>query len=153
MRRHRFTILLALAALGSSVGPIHAAVVDEIAPFVQPDGSTFTVRVYRDEFGLFMATTEGYVIQNPTDEAYYYARYDEEGNAAPTAMKVGGDHSVTDLAILEEANYAALAEMARRLHEGTERSSGQGTASGSGMFFYRLATETLQSTRTMALVK
>ena len=69
----------------------------------QPDGSTFTVRVYRDEFGLFMATTAGYVVQNPTDEAYYYARYDAEGRAAPTAMKVGGDHSVTDLAILDRS--------------------------------------------------
>ena len=94
----------------------------------QPDGSTFTVRVYGDEFGLFMATTEGYVIQNPTDKTYYYARYDAEGRAAPTAMKVGGDHSVMDLARLSEANSAALAEMARRLHEGTERSSGRGVA-------------------------
>ena len=119
----------------------------------QPDGSTFTVRVYRDEFGLFMATTEGYVIQNPTDEAYYYARYDEEGNAAPTAMRVGGDHDMMDLDGLAEANSVALSEMARRSREGTEGSSGRGAASGSGMFFYRLATETLQSTRTMALVK
>ncbi len=119
----------------------------------QPDGSTFTVRVYSDEFGLYMAATEGYVVQNPTDGAYYYARYDQEGHATPTAMKVGGDHSVTDLAILAEANSVALAEMARRLHEGTGGLSGQGAASGSGMFFYRLATETLQSTRTMALVE
>ena len=119
----------------------------------QPGGSTFTVRVYGDEFGLYMTTTEGYVVQNPVDETYYYARYDEEGHAAPTAMKVGGDHDMTDLAILEEANYAALTEMARRLHEGTGGLSGQGAASGSGMFFYRLATETLQSTRTMALVE
>ena len=41
MRRHRFTILLTLAALGSSMGPIHAMVVDELAPFVQPDGTHF----------------------------------------------------------------------------------------------------------------
>ena len=119
----------------------------------QPDGSTFTVRVYGDEFGLYMTTTEGYVVQNPVDETYYYARYDEEGRAAPTAMKVGGDHDMTDLATLEEANYAALAEMTRRFREGTEGPSGRGAASGSGMFFYQLAMETLQPTRTMALVK
>ena len=119
----------------------------------QPDGSTFTVRVYRDEFGLFMMTATGYVIQNSTDETYYYARYDAEGRAAPTSMKVGGDHSMTDLSTLAEANSVALAEMARRSREGTGRSSEQGAAAGSGMFFYRLATATLQSTRTMALVK
>ncbi len=85
----------------------------------QPDGSTFTVRVYGDEFGLFMATTEGYVVQSSTDETYYYARYDAEGRATPTAMKVGGNHSVTDLATLAEANSATL--MARRSYEGTKR--------------------------------
>ena len=119
----------------------------------QPDGSTFTVRVYGDEFGLFMTTAEGYVIQNPTDKTYYYARYDKEGRATPTTMKVGGDHDMTDLATLAEANSAALSEMARRSREGTEGSSGQGAASGSGMFFYQLAMETLQPTRTMALIK
>ena len=94
----------------------------------QPDGSTFTVRVYSDELGLYMATTEGYVIQNPTDETYYYARYDEGGHATPTAMKVGGDHSMTDLTRLAAANSAALAKRARRSREGTEGSSGQGAA-------------------------
>ncbi len=87
----------------------------------QPDGITFIVRVYGDEFGLYMSATEGYVIQNPTDETYYYARYDEEGRATPTAMKVGGDHDMTDLSTLAEANSVALAEMARRSCEGTKR--------------------------------
>ncbi len=48
MRRRRFTILLALISVGSSVGSIHAMVVDEIAPFVQPDGTHFPAHVYGD---------------------------------------------------------------------------------------------------------
>ena len=48
MRRHRFTILLALAAIGSSMGPIHASVVDELAPFVQPEGTHFPAHVFGD---------------------------------------------------------------------------------------------------------
>ena len=48
MRGHRFTILLALVALGSSIGPVHAAVVDELAPFVQPDGTHFAAHVFSD---------------------------------------------------------------------------------------------------------
>ena len=68
------------------------------------------------------------MIQNSTDETYYYARYDEEGRAAPTSMKVGGDHDMTDLSTLAEANSVALAEMARRLHEGIEGPSGRGAA-------------------------
>ena len=48
MRRHRFTILLALVAIASSMGPIHAMVVDELAPFVQPDGTHLPAHVYGD---------------------------------------------------------------------------------------------------------
>ena len=63
MRRHRFTILLALAALGSSMGPIHAMVVDELAPFVQPDGTHFPAHVYGDEFEINWVTVDGYALR------------------------------------------------------------------------------------------
>ncbi len=48
MRRHRFTILLALAVLGSSMGSIHAMVVDDVVPFVQPNGTHFAAHVFGD---------------------------------------------------------------------------------------------------------
>ncbi len=92
MRRHRFTILLALAAIGSSIDPIHAMVVDELAPFVQPDGTQFPAHVYGDEFEINWVTADGYAfVHNEADDYLYYAELDDEGDFQPSEAKVGID--------------------------------------------------------------
>ena len=80
---------------------------------VQPDGTRFSVREYVDEFGHYLLADAGYVIQDATTGYYYYARYDNTGNATLSTLRVGRDDASSAVAQLALENRRALMEMAR----------------------------------------
>ncbi len=86
----------------------------------QPDGTIFTVRIYADEFGRYLTTVGGYVIQDPRDGYYYYAHIAKDGTTAPSRFKVGIDDEAEaeEIARLSEQSESALWEIARWLHTG-----------------------------------
>ena len=83
----------------------------------QPDGTTFTVSIYVDEFGLFMTTVGGYVIQDPRDSYYYYAHIAKDGATTPSRFKVGIDDEAEGLWQLQEQNWRTLNEIAEDASE------------------------------------
>ena len=97
---------------------------------VQPDGTRFSVREYIDEFGHYLVTNAGYVVQDTTTGYYYYARYDRAGKATPSSLQVGRNDASSDVARLAEENYQALVEMARRRRGHRERENPAGIALG-----------------------
>ena len=80
---------------------------------VQPDGTRFIVNELVDEFGHYVSTEKGYVVQNQSTGYYYYARYDTVGHKAPTSLRVGRDDDSSDVIRLTHLNYVSLKEMAR----------------------------------------
>ena len=79
---------------------------------VQPDGTSFVVREFVDEFGHYLLSEEGLVVQDPVSKYYYYARYDSEGNAAPSSFLVGRDNALAGVARLAKDNGNTLREIA-----------------------------------------
>ena len=80
---------------------------------VQPDGTRFSVREYVDEFGHYLLADAGYVIQDATTGYYYYARYDNTGEATLSTLRVGRDDASSAVAQLALENRRALMKMAR----------------------------------------
>ena len=95
---------------------------------VQPDGTRFSVREYVDEFGHYLATDAGYVVQDATTGYYYYARYDNTGEATLSTLRVGRDDASSDVARLALENEEALMEMARRFRGFESLTRAAGTA-------------------------
>jgi hypothetical protein len=55
----------------------------------QPNGVTFTARLYGDEFENWMVTQQNYQIIRGSDGYYYYAVLGSNGDFAPSSSKVG----------------------------------------------------------------
>ena len=83
---------------------------------VQPDGTRFAVREYVDEFGHYLLADAGYVIQDTITGYYYYARYDDTGEATLSTLRVGRDDASSDVAQLALENRRALMRMERLAH-------------------------------------
>ena len=79
---------------------------------VQPDGTSFVVREFVDEFGHYLLSEGGLVVQEPISQYYYYARYDSEGNAAPSSFRVVRDDALAGVAELARENGNTLREIA-----------------------------------------
>ena len=56
--------------------------------WTQPNGFTFTARLWGDEFSWRFLTDQGYQIIKDQDGYYYYAQLDEKGEFTPTDKKV-----------------------------------------------------------------
>ena len=106
-------IAIALLFLCRPVGAVNEEWGTKV--LVQPDGRTrFTVREFVDEFGHYLLSEEGLVVQDPISQYYYYARYDSEGNAAPSLFLVGRDNALAGVAALARENANTLQEIARQ---------------------------------------
>ena len=58
----------------------------------QPDGTTFTARLWGDEFFHWRETQNGYrIVQDGFNGWYYYAQLGKNGDFIPTSRKVGID--------------------------------------------------------------
>ena len=82
---------------------------------VQPDGTSFTVRRWADEFGHYQAALEdhGYVVEDSSTGYHHYARYhyDESRHrliTTPTSLRVGRDGASGDRRRVESANQSAF---------------------------------------------
>ena len=78
---------------------------------VQPDGTQFIVEELSDEFGHYLLSEKGGVIQNSRTGYYYYPRYDIIGNKTPTSLRYGRDDASSDKHRLRGANWALFEAM------------------------------------------
>ena len=124
MARYNWIALVFLCLLGSAW-----AINIELGTraLVQPDGTRFSVREYADEFGHYLAAERGFVVKDETTGYYYYARYDSNGHATPSALRVGRDDASSDVVRLAEENYQALKQMAWRFRGGGSLAGAAGT--------------------------
>ncbi len=65
-------------------------------PYVQPDGTVITVRVYGDEFYHYYESIDGLLLKPTLHHALHYATLDDAGNIIP------GPHLATDPAYRDE---------------------------------------------------
>lgn len=76
--RRRYALLAVLIVVCAY--PVHAIVIDQWAPFTQPDGTTFAAHISGDEFEINWVTGDGYAfVYNPDDGYLYYAELDSQG--------------------------------------------------------------------------
>ena len=73
---------------------------------VQPDGTRFIIEEFSDEFGYYLLSERGGVIQDSRTGYYYYPRYDITGNKTPTSLRYGRDDGSSDKYRLAGANHA-----------------------------------------------
>lgn len=99
---HRFRIRLPLLAclLLSVMANLHAAVYSgKQVTYHQPDGSTFEVRLWGDEFSVNTETLDGWAVIRDANRWWTYAQPDGNGGIGPSAVKVGlGDPTALQVA-------------------------------------------------------
>ncbi|MGV8827884.1 MAG: M6 family metalloprotease domain-containing protein [Breznakibacter sp.] len=81
----KFTLLLFSLLVGLMVGiPVMAVpAFPGSTLFVQPDGTTVTIRLTGDENLSYVYNQEGYTLL-PKDGFYFYAKHDDQGNLVPS---------------------------------------------------------------------
>ena len=67
----------------------------------QPNGITFTARIWGDEFENWMETDDGYRICKGMDGFYYYAVLDEYGEFTVSDKKVAIDTPLTESCLFD----------------------------------------------------
>jgi M6 family metalloprotease-like protein len=86
----------------------------------QPDETTFTGRIWGDEFIWWAETKDGYRFVETFDGWYYYATLDENGEYAPTENKVGIDEPPSESYQLERTQ-SRLEDIAEEIQQFNEQ--------------------------------
>ena len=55
----------------------------------QPNGFTFSIQKFEDEFGIYESTTQDLVVKNEIDGYYYFANYFSDGKLLASQYQVG----------------------------------------------------------------
>jgi hypothetical protein len=82
-----FVLLFLLINLRLQACPFDTGMIE----LQQPDETTFTGRIWGDEFFFWAETEDGYRFIQSGDGWYYYAQLDENGEFTATEFKVGID--------------------------------------------------------------
>jgi len=80
-------VVAAMVALNGHAVPYNG----EAFTYLQPDGSTFTVKLWGDEFFAYQETEDGHlVVRDPKSRFYSYARVSADGSdIVSTGVRVG----------------------------------------------------------------
>ena len=89
--------------------------------WLQPNGVTFTARLWGDEYLSWMETSGGYRITQGSGGWYYYARLDAAGEFAPTSARVGLERAPSGSYKLERSSVRIAAINQRIAQAGVER--------------------------------
>ena len=108
--RSILSILVIFLTLQLNARPIKL----EIRTFTQPDGSTFQVRRYGDEFLKVITTTQGHAIVRNSEGWWCYAIYNNDGSKESSGFKVGCDTPSDVLSRSKDIPHEALAANAQR---------------------------------------
>ena len=65
-------------------------------PYLQPDGTTVTIRLQGDEYHHYITTTDGYTLVRTPQGCYVYARLDAAGRLAPTSLVAHDEEARTE---------------------------------------------------------
>lgn len=103
-----FVILLTLQLNAKPVRP-------EIRTFTQPDGSTFQVRCYGDEFLRINTTIQGHAIVRDSEGWWCYAIYATDGSKESSGFKVGCEAPPEVLSRSKDIPHGILAANAQRM--------------------------------------
>lgn len=63
----------------------------DFVTWTQPNGVTFTARLWGDEFQYWFETQTGHRIIQESNNWYYYANLNSDGEYTPTTLRVGID--------------------------------------------------------------
>lgn len=83
-----------------------------ISTITQPDGSTFTIRSYGDEFIKITTTVQGHAIVRDADGWWCYAIYGSDGSKHSSGHRIGTDAPAEIISSSLSIPYATLAERA-----------------------------------------
>src|ERR1041385_2922261 len=91
-----FMFIVLLAALVISTNTLISAPYNTgFITWTQPNATTFTAKLWGDEFIWWMETQSGYRIIRGSDGWYYYAAIGTDGDYVPSSYKVGIDYPPT----------------------------------------------------------
>ncbi|NUM61839.1 MAG: hypothetical protein HUU44_06780, partial [Ignavibacteriaceae bacterium] len=113
-------ILLGILFLSMGIEIIPAPFDTGMIELQQPDETTFTGRIWGDEFFYWAETEDGYRFVQSGDEWYYYAQLDENGEFTATEYKVEIDEPPSESYKLERTQ-ARIDEINQMIEEFIEQ--------------------------------
>ena len=139
-RTHRLLLVLVAAATSAGValllscGPAAAAPADpRVVPVVQPDGSTFSARLWGDEFVNGYETAAGFTVVRGATGRWEYARRDADGRLRATGVApVGRRGPPPGLGLRPHQRDAADLRRAEGLREAAQTAGASGESTSLG---------------------